>query len=104
MANNDWMLRRQDWTVDSNVFQKTADYPDELATAVHVVLDDGDFVTVTREQMRSKDERRESISPNIGQGNPRRRRMTISMRGRASAISMIISSMSLKSCGRFLSA
>ncbi len=38
--------------VSSNVFQKTVDYPEEAAQAVHVILgDDGPWVTVTVEQV-----------------------------------------------------
>ena len=37
--------------VSSNVFQTTVDYPEEAAQAVHVVLADGTWVTVRREQV-----------------------------------------------------
>lgn len=39
-------------TVESTVFQKTVDYPDELAHGFQVALDDGTWVTVKREQVR----------------------------------------------------
>ena len=38
-------------TVDSAVFQKTVDYPDELAHGFHVTLDDGTWVTVRQDQV-----------------------------------------------------
>ena len=37
--------------VSSNVFQKTVDYPEEAAEAVHVLLDDETWVTVRRDQV-----------------------------------------------------
>ncbi len=37
--------------VDSAVFQRTVDYPDEFAPGYHVVLDDGKVVTVRRDQV-----------------------------------------------------
>ena len=36
----------QDGLVDSNVFQKTVDYPEEYARGCHVVIEDGQVVTV----------------------------------------------------------
>ena len=39
-------------TVESTVFQKTVDYPYELAHGFQVALDDGTWVTVKREQVR----------------------------------------------------
>ena len=38
-------------TVEAKVFQKTVDYPDELAHGFHITLDDGTWVTVRREQL-----------------------------------------------------
>ena len=38
-------------TVESVVFQRTVDYPNEYAVGYHVVLDDGRVVTVRREQV-----------------------------------------------------
>ena len=40
-------------TVDANVFQRTADYPEEYAEGFHVALDDGKVVTVRRDQVIS---------------------------------------------------
>ena len=40
--------------VDSNVFQKTADYPKEYARGCHVVLDDGQVVTVRWDQVKCR--------------------------------------------------
>ena len=37
-------------TVEATVFQKTVDYPDELAYGFHFTLDDGTWVTVRQEQ------------------------------------------------------
>jgi len=37
--------------VDSAVFQRTADYPDEFAPGYHVVLDGGQMVTVRWDQV-----------------------------------------------------
>ena len=37
--------------VDSAVFQRTVDYPDELAPGYHVVLDTGPVVTVRWDQL-----------------------------------------------------
>ncbi len=38
-------------TVEATVFQKTVDYPDELALGYHVYLDDGTVVTVRTDQV-----------------------------------------------------
>ena len=38
-------------TVDSKVFQRSVDYPEELGAAYHVVLDAGNVVTVRVEQV-----------------------------------------------------
>jgi len=43
---------RRTGVVSSNVFQKTVDFPEEAAEAVHVTLDDGAWVTVRVEQVR----------------------------------------------------
>ena len=40
-------------TVDSAVFQLTVDQPDEYAPGYHVVLDNGEVVTVRWDQVRS---------------------------------------------------
>ena len=40
-------------TVDSAVFQRTVDHPDEHAPGYHVVLDAGAVVTVRWDQVRS---------------------------------------------------
>ena len=37
--------------VDANVFQRTVDYPDELALGYHVLLGDGTVVTVRRDHV-----------------------------------------------------
>ena len=39
------------WLVDSAVFQRTVAYPDEFAAGYHLVLDDGEWVTVRRDQV-----------------------------------------------------
>ena len=41
-------------TVDSRVFQRTVDYPDEYGPGYHVVLDEGKVVTVRVEQVESQ--------------------------------------------------
>ncbi len=41
-------------TVDSAVFQRTVDHPDELHHGYHVFLDNGGVVTVRREQVRTE--------------------------------------------------
>ena len=38
--------------VDSAVFQRTVDYPDEFAPGYHVVLEDGTVVTVRWDQVK----------------------------------------------------
>ena len=38
-------------TVEANVFQRTVDYPDELANGFHVMLDSEELVTVRWEQV-----------------------------------------------------
>ena len=38
-------------TVESNVHQRTVDYPDELANGHHVMLDSGELVTVRWKQV-----------------------------------------------------
>ena len=38
-------------TVESNVYQRTVDYPDELHNGFHVMLDTGELVTVRWEQV-----------------------------------------------------
>ena len=38
-------------SVDANVFQRTVDYPEEFAEGFHLVLDDGEWVTVRRDQL-----------------------------------------------------
>ena len=40
-------------TVDSAVFQRPVDQPDEYAPSYHVALDDGEVVTVRWDQVRS---------------------------------------------------
>ena len=40
-------------TVDSAVFQRTVDQPDEYSPGYHVVLDNGEVVTVRWDQVRS---------------------------------------------------
>ena len=61
-----WMRRRGDrvtittgkyaghtGTVESNVFQRTVDYPDEWANGHHVMLDTEELVTVRWEQVET---------------------------------------------------
>ena len=38
-------------TVESNVYQRTVDYPGEFANGFHVMLDTGELVTVRWEQV-----------------------------------------------------
>ena len=38
-------------TVESNVFQRTVDYPGELSEGFHVMLDSGELVTVRWDQV-----------------------------------------------------
>ena len=40
----------QTGTVDSNVFQRTVDYPDDLSNGYHVMLDTEELVTVRWDQ------------------------------------------------------
>lgn len=40
-------------TVESNVFQRTVDYPDHLANGFHVILDTEELVTVRADQVES---------------------------------------------------
>ena len=59
-----WMRRRGDrviitigryeghgGTVEANVYQKTADYPDEFSNGYHVMLDTEELVTVRWDQV-----------------------------------------------------
>ena len=61
-----WMRRRGDrvriingkyagltGTVESNVYQRTADFPDDLANGHHIMLDTEELVTVRYEQVES---------------------------------------------------
>lgn len=41
-------------TVESRVFQKTIDYPEESADAFHIALDDDTKVTVRRDQVEER--------------------------------------------------
>jgi len=41
--------------IDANVFQKSADYPDEWANGYHVMLDTDELVTVRHDQVRSRE-------------------------------------------------
>ena len=63
-----WMRKRGDrvtittgkyagWTgsIESNVFQRTVDYPDELANGYHVMLDTEELVTVRCDQVQTID-------------------------------------------------
>ena len=43
----------QTGTVESNVHQKTVDYPDEWANGYHVMLDTEELVTVQWEQVEA---------------------------------------------------
>ena len=36
-------------TVDSNVYQRTVDYPEELSNGYHVMLDNEELVTVRKQ-------------------------------------------------------
>ena len=64
-----WMRRRGDrvkiisgrytghtGTIESNVHQRTVDYPDELFNSHHVMLDTGELVTVKWEQVEGCDD------------------------------------------------
>ena len=42
----------QYWTIESNVYQRTVDYPDEYANGHHVMLDSEELVTVRAHQMK----------------------------------------------------
>jgi len=42
-------------TVESNVHQRTVDYPDELANGFHVMLDSDELVTVKWYQVEAED-------------------------------------------------
>ena len=42
--------------VDSNVFQKTVDYPEEYARGYHVALEDGKTVTVRWDQVHATEQ------------------------------------------------
>ena len=44
------MLRKYG-TIESNVFQRTVDYPDEFANGHHVMLDTEELVTVCSQQI-----------------------------------------------------
>ena len=46
-------VRQPDWTVESNVYQKTVDYPDEWANGYHVMLDSKELVTVRWDQVEA---------------------------------------------------
>ena len=61
-----WMRRRGDrvtittgkyagseGAVESNVYQRTVDFPEELANGYHVMLDSGELVTVQWDQVES---------------------------------------------------
>ena len=61
-----WMRRRGDRViitngqyagcrgiVESNVYQRTVDYPDEQANGHHVMLDTGELVTVRHDQVEA---------------------------------------------------
>lgn len=45
----------QHGSVDSDVFQKTVDYPEEHARGCHVVLEEGQVVTVLWDQVQGVD-------------------------------------------------
>ena len=62
-----WMRRRGDrvtitsgkyaghlGTIESNVHQRTEDYPDELANGYHVMLDTEELVTVRWDQVEAR--------------------------------------------------
>ena len=59
-----WMKKRGDWVtittgtyeghrgrVEANVYQKTADYPNEWSNGYHVMLDTDELVTVRWDQV-----------------------------------------------------
>ena len=39
--------------IDANVYQRTVDYPDELANGYHVILDTEELVTVRWDQVET---------------------------------------------------
>jgi len=41
-------------TVESNVYQKSTAYPNELANGFHIMLDTGELVTVRRDQVSAQ--------------------------------------------------
>lgn len=41
--------------IDSNVYQRTVDYPDEWANGYHVMLDTDELVTVRWDQVEAMD-------------------------------------------------
>ena len=45
--------QRRTGVIDSAVFQRTMDYPDEYAPGYHVVQDNGQVVTARWDQVRS---------------------------------------------------
>ena len=47
-------LRGRTGTVEAMVFQRTVDYPDDLARGFQVTLDDGTWVTVRRDQVKMR--------------------------------------------------
>ncbi len=47
-------------TVESNVYQRTVDYPDEYHNGHHVMLDSGEVVTVRADQAEAVGEERGS--------------------------------------------
>ncbi len=66
VRNMSWMRRRGDkvritsgmyeshrGTVEANVYQKTADYPNELSEGFHVMLDTEELVTVRWDQVEA---------------------------------------------------
>ena len=40
--------------IDSAVFQRTVDYPDEFAAGYHVILDTGPVITVRWDQVKAR--------------------------------------------------
>ena len=61
-----WMRRRGDrviitngmyagytGAVESNLYQRTADYPDDQANGHHIMLDNGELVTVRHDQVEA---------------------------------------------------
>jgi transcription antitermination factor NusG len=43
-------------TIESNVYQRTVDYPDEWANGFHVMLASGELVTVRWDQVKATEE------------------------------------------------